>query len=217
MFAVQVSWPSTYLCSPAVTMSTWGEHWNAGEHVASFGRKKCMQHWTKLNTVTGIWMKEVSLVFRYSLSTDVTLIELQVHIHELNWMYWLDVRDHFLPDYRQQRLGVDFQALQGSQQRLKAMLEQCEREIVQRKENERQLGNKNKLLTDKLKAEKDEVRVQKVCVMSTNSLRMNLETQARHWSGIWWSNVLWKLHTKTALGTNKTWSLYTGGLYMQVQ
>ncbi len=77
-------------------------------------------------------------------------------------------------------MGVDFQALQGSQQRLKAMLEQCEREIVQRKENERQLGNKNKLLTDKLKAEKDEVRVQKVCVMSTNSLRMNLETQARH-------------------------------------
>ena len=47
--------------------------------------------------------------------------------------------------------------LQLMHERLKESLRQYERELMQQRENERQLGNKNKLISTKLKAEKDEV------------------------------------------------------------
>ena len=47
--------------------------------------------------------------------------------------------------------------LQLMHERLKESLRQYERELVQQREKERQLNNKNKLISTKLKAEKDEV------------------------------------------------------------
>ncbi len=35
--------------------------------------------------------------------------------------------------------------------------------------------------------------------------------------GVLLVGIQWKLYIKTTIGTNKMWSLYTGGLYMQVQ
>ena len=47
--------------------------------------------------------------------------------------------------------------LQLLHERLKESLRQYERELMQQQEKDRQLTNKNKLLSTKLKAEKDEV------------------------------------------------------------
>ena len=47
--------------------------------------------------------------------------------------------------------------LQLMLERLKESLRQYERELMQQREKERQLNNKNKLISTKLKAEKDEV------------------------------------------------------------
>ncbi|XP_013415215.1 afadin- and alpha-actinin-binding protein B [Lingula anatina] len=59
---------------------------------------------------------------------------------------------------RQQRSESDLSHLQSTQNRLKDSLEQYEREISQSQERERQLVSKNKVLSKKVKAEKEEVK-----------------------------------------------------------
>ncbi|KAK2176495.1 hypothetical protein NP493_659g01066 [Ridgeia piscesae] len=59
---------------------------------------------------------------------------------------------------RQHRTEADMMRLQLLHERLKESLRQYERELMQQQEKDRQLTNKNKLLSTKLKAEKDEVR-----------------------------------------------------------
>ena len=54
--------------------------------------------------------------------------------------------------------------LQLMHERLKESLRQYERELMQQQEKDRQLTNKNKLLSTKLKAEKDEVSQSSVLV-----------------------------------------------------
>ena len=60
---------------------------------------------------------------------------------------------------RLHRTECDLRETQNAQNRLKITLEQFQRELAVMQEKERQLNNKNKLLTSKLKAERDEVLV----------------------------------------------------------
>ena len=55
------------------------------------------------------------------------------------------------------RSECDLRETQNAHNRLKATLEQFQRELALMQEKERQLNNRIKLLTSKLKAEKDEV------------------------------------------------------------
>ena len=59
---------------------------------------------------------------------------------------------------REHRMKVDLDHLKSAQQRLKAVLDQNERDLAQQQERERQVTNKNRTLSARLKEERDEVR-----------------------------------------------------------
>ena len=64
----------------------------------------------------------------------------------------------FFVSFRLQRSSVDLEQLQLNNSRLRNSIDLQQREMATMQERERQLKNKNKLLTTKLKAEKEEVR-----------------------------------------------------------
>ncbi|KAI0220615.1 Afadin- and alpha-actinin-binding protein A [Lamellibrachia satsuma] len=79
-------------------------------------------------------------------------------VHDLLQKHQNSARIREELENRQHRTDADMMRLQLMHERLKESLRQYERELMQQQEKDRQLTNKNKLLSTKLKAEKDEVR-----------------------------------------------------------
>ncbi|CAH1775353.1 unnamed protein product, partial [Owenia fusiformis] len=99
----------------------------------------------------------------FKLSQLVSSTQQLLHMHQRSMRIKEDLEN------RQCRTETDINHLQVTQGRLKDSLKLCQRDIAGLQEKERQLVNKNKLLTSKLKAEKDEVKRLQSVILSRDS------------------------------------------------